>query len=433
MNIFRQRASRPGPLWLLLSLLLGLIFGAARAPVYGHGDSHGMSLPVYAVQDYGYAPIAVPPPPVAAPLSPLQQHAPAVLAPGSLADYTLTLANYEAVTRTFRLSDTLPAGLAFVKADPPLTYDPAGRTLRWQGSLPPGHLATLIQPSDLPLPYIDLADFGAPNLCAEVLAQGGDCDDRQLTFNLGTNGYHYTLYGQSLSQISVAVDGLLLAEGATPAGVTAHNRWLPDTAPPGLLLAGLWQDLSLGRAGQPTGRWHAAILSGLLPGHDLFYAQWHNAAHAADPDLTVRLAIAVVLDGSGGRDGQAFYIYDNIADPARLVALGYTIGVEDRLGSRGMTYAYAPCCGDPQPPQGYPPPAGSVLQLRPILLGEDQAYQRTFHFRAQVTAAVPLTVANTVRAASSSPDPTLQQLWATHYLAVREQLWLPLLQQGGER
>ena len=147
----------------------------------------------------------------------------------------------------------------------------------------------------------------------------------------------------------------------------------------------------------------------------------------------MRLAIAVVLDGSGGRDGQAFYIYDNIADPARLVALGYTIGVEDRLGSRGMTYAYAPCCGDPQPPQGYPPPAGSVLQLRPILLGEDQAYQRTFHFRAQVTAAVPLTVANTVRAASSSPDPTLQQLWATHYLAVREQLWLPLLQQGGER
>ena len=428
-------SSRPGHLWLLLSLLLGLLFSAARAPVYGQIDGPAAlaTLPVYYLPAHGYAPLSSPPPPAAAPLSPLQQSAPAVLAPGSLADYTLTLANYEAVTRTFRLSDTLPAGLAFVKADPPLTYDPAGRTLRWTGALPPGHLATLIQPSDVLLPYIDLADFGAPNLCAEVLALGEDCDDRQVTFNLGTNGYHYTLYGQSLSQISVAVDGLLLAEETAPAGVMAHNGWLPAAAPPGLLLAGLWQDLSLGQAGQPTGRWHAAILSGLLPGHDLFYAQWHNAAHAADPDLTVRLAIAVVLDGSGGRDGQAFYIYDNIADPARLVALGYTIGVEDRLGSRGMTYAYAPCCGDPQPPQGYPPPAGTVLQLRPILLGEDQAYQRTFHFRAQVTAAVPLTVANTVRAASSSPDPTLQQLWATHYLAVREQLWLPLLQQGGER
>ena len=61
MNIFRQRASRPGPLWLLLSLLLVLLFSAARAPVYGHGASRGMFLPVYAVQDYGYAPVAVPP------------------------------------------------------------------------------------------------------------------------------------------------------------------------------------------------------------------------------------------------------------------------------------------------------------------------------------------------------------------------------------
>ena len=37
-----------------------------------------------------------------------------------------------------------------------------------------------------------------------------------------------------------------------------------------------------------------------------------------------------------------FFIYDNISDPAQTVAQGYTIGIEDKLGVRGVTYAYAP-------------------------------------------------------------------------------------------
>lgn len=130
--------------------------------------------------------------------------------------------------------------------------------------------------------------------------------------------------------------------------------------------------------------------------------------------------------------GQVFFIYDNISVPAQLVAQGYTIGVADKLGARGVTYAYAPCCGDAQPPQGYPPTSGTTLHLRPVLFGAGNAYSRTFSYEAVVTAPVPETIVNTAVVTSSSPDPALAYAWSTHYLYVRQQLFLPLTIGGGE-
>ena len=64
-----------------------------------------------------------------------------------------------------------------------------------------------------------------------------------------------------------------------------------------------------------AGRWHAAIITGLVADHDVFYAQWHDAPDATDLDLTARHAIAVILDG-GALSGHSFFIYDNVSDPA---------------------------------------------------------------------------------------------------------------------
>ena len=125
--------------------------------------------------------------------------------------------------------------------------------------------------------------------------------------------------------------------------------------------------------------------------------------------------------------GHAFFIYDNISGPAQMVAQGYTIGIEDKLGVRGVTYAYAPCCGDPQPPQGYPPTAGTTLHLRPVLFGADNDYTRTFNYEAIVNGQVPETITNTAVATSSSDDPALAHVWSTHYLYVRLQTYIPLL------
>ena len=188
----------------------------------------------------------------------------------------------------------------------------------------------------------------------------------------------------------------------------------------------------MGNAETQNGRFHAAIISGLIAGHDVFYAQWHDAPHAENPDLTARHAIALLLNGDGSLSGHAFFIYDNISDPAELVAQGYTIGIANKLGSRGATYAYAPCCGDAQPPQGYPPATGTTLHLRPFLFGADNNYQRTFSYAAVVTAPVPETVVSTAVATSSSPDPALATAWSTHYLYVRRQIYLPLAIGGSE-
>ncbi|MCB0009452.1 MAG: hypothetical protein KDE04_23465, partial [Anaerolineales bacterium] len=265
-------------------------------------------------------------------------------------------------------------------------------------------------------------------LCDDFVADGEDCDEVTVTFNLGVNGYTTNLYGQVLNQLTISSNGLLLGDSTAIPNVHNHNQWLPDAAGPGFLLAGLWRDANMGGVtSAASGRWHAAIISGLVEDHDVFYAQWHDAPHASDPNLTARHAIAVVLDGDGGLTGHAFFIYDNISDPAQTVALGYTVGLEDRLGLRGATHAYAPCCGDPQPPQGYPPPAGTTLHLRPVLFGGNNHYQRTFSFAAIVDGQVPETIVNTAAATSSSADPALSNVWATHYLSVRLQTYLPLL------
>ena len=334
------------------------------------------------------------------------------------------MANTESVTRTVSLVDTLPAGLAYVPGPAnDLAYDAATRTLHWKGELAPGGLELVIAPAGTPLPYLDLVVFGAANLCDEFVAGGDDCDDATVTFNLGANGYSFTLYGQTLHQVTLSSNGLAL--GAVPE-THGGNRWLPDPAAPSYLLAGLWREVDMTSAG----RWHAAILRGLIAGHDIFYAQWHDAPHAADPDLTARHAIALVLD-SGTLDGHAFFIYDNVSDPAGMAARGYSIGVEDRLGQRGVTHAYAPCCGDTAPPRGAPPAAGTTLHLFPALFGARSAYSRTFGYEAVVNARVPETVTNTAFYRSDSPDPALARGWSTHYLYVRRQTYLPLLAAGG--
>ena len=306
-----------------------------------------------------------------------------------------------------------------------LTYNPNTRTLTWRGELSPGHLDYVIEENSLTLPYLDLADFGAINLCDDFIANGEDCNDVIVTFNLGVNGYTTNLYGEVLSQLTVSSNGLILGNEVV---ATGHNQWLPDAAAPGFVLAGLWRDVDMGGVDTAqNGRWHAAIISGLVQGHDVFYAQWHDAPQANDPDLTARHAIAVLLNGDGSMAGHAFFIYDNISDPAQTVAQGYTIGVEDKLGVRGVTHAYAPCCGDPQPPQGYPPAAGTTVHLRPVLFGATNDYRRTFSYEAVVNGQVPETVTNTAVATSSSGNPALAHVWSTHYLYVRLQTYLPLL------
>ena len=344
-------------------------------------------------------------------LPPVQKTAVSVAAPGQEVAYTLALTNNNQVTQTVTLSDTLPPQLTLVAVDDELSYDAARHTLIWQGVLPPGKLDYSLSLPVHGLPYLDLADYGLPNLCDAFVAAGESCDDQSVTFNLGAAGYSVTLYDRPAYQVVVAVDGFIALETLAPG--TPH--WLPFAAAPGLRLAGLWQDVDM----TASGRWHAAVLSGYIAGHDVFYAQWQNAPHAANPDLTSRFAIALVLDGEGPLAGSLFYLYDHISQPDALVAAGYTIGLQDENGQRGFTYAYA---RPETPPRGAPPTPGTTLYWQPYGAGT----VRRFEYRALVTGSVGETAVNTAHTAWSVDAPA----WDTHYLSIRHLTYLPLVISG---
>jgi uncharacterized repeat protein (TIGR01451 family) len=231
--------------------------------VTGPGQRYTENIPIFDVRDFGHQPVVLPDAPDTArvmtveegggsdpnnPFAVIRKTAPTFLPPGATTHYEIRLANYESVTHTYRLTDTLPPQLTYVPdSATDLTYNPTTRTLTWQGELSPGHLDYVIEENSLTLPYLDLADFGAANLCDDFIANGEECDDVTVTFNLGVNGYATNMYGEVLSQLTVASNGLILGNDIIANG---RNQWLPDTAAPGFVLAGLWRDVDLTNSGR---------------------------------------------------------------------------------------------------------------------------------------------------------------------------------------
>ena len=357
--------------------------------------------------------------------------------PNGIVEMAVAVRNFEAITRTVTVSTVLPAQLNYIdscsnsescSSTSAFSYASESRTLLWQGEVAPAHLDYNIEfvPAAVSMPYIDLADYGVANLCEQFTVADERCDAATVTFNLGVNGYASTLYGLRQHALTVSADGVIMGAGGTDSEERpslTHNHWLPHKETHGLKLAGLWRDSDL----TEFGRWHVAILDGLVEGHPVFYAQWHDAPHANNANLTVRHAIALVLDGSGGLDGHAFYLYDNLSDPAASVAHGYTIGIADPMGARGQTYAFAASSADSRPPQGYPPQGGTVLHLYQTLIQPENAAGKMLTFSAHVDATVPETIVTTTVAMSDSADPALAYAWSTHYLPVRWQTYLPVI------
>lgn len=407
-------------------LLLGFVFAVCMLqPLRAQEHVHETALPHINLQTSGFEPLdstlllertSTEPSSFAT----LKKSGTRYAAPQTTTQFEITIHNYDRSPHTYWVSETLPVELTFISAENGLTYNPTTHQLHWSGRIDPGHLEYIIEPTTQPLPYIDLGAYGVPNSCTALLAHDNHCDDATLTYHFGTQNYTASLFGSTQRQLSLSTNGVILGSQDNE---TTHPRWLPHQETPNFTIAGLWQDLDMTSAG----RWHVAILQGLLTGHDVFYVQWHDAPHKHNPDITSRFAIAVVLDGDGGLNGHVFYLYDLISDPHALTIEGYTIGIEDRIGSRGTTYAYAPCCGDGTTPQGLPPTSNVTLHLKPHLLGTN--YSKTLTYTAKVEAQVPEIVASTVTVNSDSSDPTVNHVWATHYLSVREQLFLPFVQR----
>jgi uncharacterized repeat protein (TIGR01451 family) len=358
-------------------------------------------------------------------LAALSKTVPAVAQPGQIITYTIALDNLDAISHTFSLTDTLPAGLSYVpgSATGGLAYNPATRQFTWSGDVGPGTLGYKITQA-ASSHYVNL---GGDNLCAGFIPIE-NCDDGVVEFDLASSSYSYTFYDETLTRIFVSANGFLFGpdgrDGSDCTVCTALPQPFPESAIMNQAVAGLWRDIDMSGG---VGEWYAAVITGLLsnPADKVFYVNWHDAGQFGAPLTTSRNAIAIVLDGQSEPAGRIYTIYDDITNSDLLNSEGFSIGVENKDGTEGLTYAFAPCRSAScvlANAVGSLPANGTALRLDPAIVGGSSA--RIFTYQVEVTAVPPALIANTVTATSDGPA---ADLIALADLLVEYRVYLPLI------
>jgi hypothetical protein len=301
-----------------------------------------------------------------------------------------------------------------------LLYDSGKNRLTWSGEVrpgTPGYVVTAV-PS---LPYVNLGDLDVSNLCDHF----ENCDEGHVFFDLNAlDSQSYEFYGQTLTELYVSANGIIFGpEGWLGIACTACPQPLPEPAELNQVMAGLWRDIDTSNG---VGEWYGAILSGLLPNaaDKVFYANWHDAGQFGDPLLTSRHAIALVLNGQSEPAGRIYFIYDHISDRTALASYGYTIGVENKDGHEGLTYAFAPCDSAPcipGNPAGALPADEATLRWDPAIVGGSSA--TIFTYRVKVTAPTGAIITNTAEASSNTGSFAV----ATADVLVEARFYLPLV------
>ncbi|MCP5099696.1 MAG: hypothetical protein GY943_29435, partial [Chloroflexi bacterium] len=314
--------------------------------------------------------------------------------PNQILTYELRLDNVDTITHTFQLTDTLPIGVDYVpnSATGGLVYDNVNHRFTWQGDVGPGQVGYAVTAVS-PIPYINLGDLvGPPD---ELCGLFSDCDEATAVFNLGSDSI--TFFGDTLTTLNVSTNGLIFgSDGLTGSACLACPQAFPNPIELNQVIAGLWRDIDMSG---DNGQWYGAILTGLLdnPADKVFYANWHDAGQFANPSLTSRHAIAIVLNGQSEPAGRIYVIVNHISDPDALVAAGYAIGVENKEGGSGVTHAFAPC-HEPAcifgSTMGFPPLPGTTLRFDPATVGGPNG--KLFTYQVQITADVDTLLSNEV-------------------------------------
>ncbi|MCP4427813.1 MAG: S8 family serine peptidase [Chloroflexi bacterium] len=360
----------------------------------------------------------------------LRKTAPAIAEPGQIITYEIALDNLDAISHTFSLTDTLPAGLEYVpgSATNGLVYDNSARQFTWSGEMGPGTLGYEVTAVDSPT-YSNLGGIGGTNLCDDPALQG-DCDDGSVAFNLAdSHSVSYTFYGETLTQTFAMTNGFLYGpEGWLGSACSACPQSFPEPTELNQVIAGLWRDVDMSSG---VGEWYAAVVSAFLdnPADRVFYINWHNAGQFGAPLTTSRNAIAIVLDGPLQSEpaGRIYFIYDDLSETAVLDTQGYAIGVENKDGTEGLTHAFRPCpsssCIDGAD-VGSLPKNGTTLQLDPAIVGGSSA--KIFTYQVEVTAAAKTQITNIVEATGDGPDTHLSALAD---LLVEYRIYLPVVRK----
>jgi uncharacterized repeat protein (TIGR01451 family) len=344
--------------------------------------------------------------------------------PGQFVTYTIHLENHDEVTNTYQITDTLPAGLTFVPGSATINGVPGGLVhnsgvLTWSGDLGPGAMDYVVTDVTGQVSYVNWADLSntPEEICATYFP--GDCDNAPIVFPLeGT----FTYYRDELEDIIVNSDGYLHGlDGWLGSAYLPFNHHFPDTTELNQVIAGLWRNMDMTSAASEL---YAGVTNEVLPsGDQTFYASWDSAPRftgfEGGPNVITSHGIALVLDGAGQTEpaGRIYFLYGTIN--GNLDLYGYTVGVENKTGTQGTTYAFDQCnfqVGDPilcipHASVGSAPTSNMALRLDPVTLSEN--YFVTLTYQAEVTEATPGAVlTNNVEITSDSPDPDAQLMSA---------------------
>jgi uncharacterized repeat protein (TIGR01451 family) len=241
---------------------------------------------------------------------------------GDYAEFTLTVTNNDAVTRTFSITDVVPANSAYVTgtATGGLTYDSMADALYAEVEL---DAASIEMYTTTVYGYVDLSDYFAPLPCSNI------CDETYINLS-GLEPFYWN--GQMYDSIGMVSNGYAIPGEATDSDVDYINQLMPDADVPNNVLAPWWTDLDLdgtdpGDAG--GGIWYAGIL---YAGSDAFnILEWRQAELYGDPDSVYTFQIWMLA----GTDF-IWYVYEQLDGDVSVAS----VGAEDGAGTVGTTLYY---------------------------------------------------------------------------------------------
>lgn len=292
--------------------------------------------------------------------------------------YTITLTHRSLSSKTYSISDPVPANAAYINgsASGGLTYNSGTNTLSWSGTLPAGSFTIY---EDNRAGYISMGDLGAPPASAPSSLDSG-C----LLVSLNDLNYFGNIYTTGVW----SVNGTLQA-GAPPITCAGNtNGQVPSSSPPNNLLAPFWSDLDFTSGGQ----WYFVGVSWNGAPHTVF--SWENV-----PIKGTANTASFQLWFEEGTDN-IWFAYPPGGLPAGTNA---TIGAENSAGTSGYNYYYNG--------SGTLPDGTSDLVLGPQPIVNTFGFQVSATGTPDITNTATLTEGALTRQAYAFTDVVTQNTW----------------------
>lgn len=252
--------------------------------------------------------------------------------------YAVTVTNATNTTQTFLLTDTLPAGEAYISgtATGGFAYDAGSNRLT--ASVPlPAFQGDVINVTGAPT-YTEIATPGG-NICLNYFP---NCYNNSITLG----GVPFRYLGVDYTTITLDSSGFVIPGSINP-GAANPSQHLPDPTAPNNVIAPFWSDLDLkGNASTDTGRgeWYYGVLQSSA--NIYLVVEWHDAQLNGDNTTHYSFQVWIQLYTE-----HITFAYLNLTGPTTTTSIGF----ENSDGTLGASYLYH---GD-----HVPPGPGTQLQI----------------------------------------------------------------------